>query len=46
MTKLLLDSLKRQYGKTISKATIDALLAQGKITQEEYNYIIGIESQQ
>ena len=42
MLKKVLDSLKRQYEKGyINKSQIDGLLADGKVTQEEYDEIVG-----
>ena len=42
MLRTVLDSLKRQYEKGyLNKSQIDELLADGKITQVEYDYITG-----
>ena len=42
MLKKVLDSLKRQYEKGyLDKSQIDELLADGKVTQEEYDEIVG-----
>ena len=42
MLKKVLDSLKWQYEKGyLNKSQIDGLLADGKVTQAEYNEMVG-----
>ena len=43
--RTLVESLKRLYSSYPKKVTIEklnAMLLEGKITQEEYNYIVGV----
>ena len=37
----MVESLKRLYGQgKVTKAKLDTMLADGKLTQEEYDYIV------